>query len=415
MGASIELYTTPSAMEPLFPIDRSGRLEELAMELIRKASNLSNSLHPITRKAIADFLRPMNSYYSNLIEGHDTHPIDIEKILKQDFSEDTLNRDLQMEAHAHIMLHEWLSNAFEAGEIEDIPCSPDFIKMIHREFYTYLPNTFKEMETDGRKTMRIIPGAFRTNEVEVGRHVGPAASSLDSFINRFAEFYDPTSNSNSNQIRRIISIAASHHRLAWIHPFMDVNGRVMRLFSDSCFMYEGLASGGLWSISRGLARTHKTYRAKLANADMKRHGDYDGRGNLSNKMLVEFCVYFLETAIDQINFMHEVLGIERMMKRLEGFADLMAIKKVLRPEAKHILVDVFVKGKITKADAMRITNTSDKTLKNTTDLLEEMGLLKSIREGKEMTYHARYPITLSPMIFPGLYPMDKEIDMMNLF
>ena len=44
----------------------------------------------------------MNCYYSNLIEGHDTHPIDIERALKNDYSQDAHKRDLQLEAKAHI-------------------------------------------------------------------------------------------------------------------------------------------------------------------------------------------------------------------------------------------------------------------------------------------------------------------------
>ena len=44
----------------------------------------------------------MNCYYSNLIEGHRTRPIDIERALAQDFSSDLEQRNLQLEAKAHI-------------------------------------------------------------------------------------------------------------------------------------------------------------------------------------------------------------------------------------------------------------------------------------------------------------------------
>ena len=45
----------------------------------------------------------MNCYYSNLIEGHDTHPHDIERALIQaDYSIDPAKRALQYEAVAHI-------------------------------------------------------------------------------------------------------------------------------------------------------------------------------------------------------------------------------------------------------------------------------------------------------------------------
>ena len=106
MDARPELYLTPNTMEPLFPDGEIKRLENLALELIRKANKLEGIINPITRKAISDFTRPMNSYCSYLIEGNDTHPIDIAKVLKNDYSDDQTKRDLQLEAHAHIKLHE---------------------------------------------------------------------------------------------------------------------------------------------------------------------------------------------------------------------------------------------------------------------------------------------------------------------
>jgi Fic family protein len=50
----------------------------------------------------------MNCYYSNLIEGHDTHPVDIERALKNDYSQDRRKRDLQLEAKAHIAVQRWI-------------------------------------------------------------------------------------------------------------------------------------------------------------------------------------------------------------------------------------------------------------------------------------------------------------------
>lgn len=91
-----EYYTSIAAMEPLYPEDANGILESLALELVEKAGRLSGAMNPITRLAIARFLRPMNSYYSNLIEGHDTHPIDIAKALNNDYSENKTKRDLQL-------------------------------------------------------------------------------------------------------------------------------------------------------------------------------------------------------------------------------------------------------------------------------------------------------------------------------
>ncbi|MEX2514332.1 MAG: Fic family protein [Cyclobacteriaceae bacterium] len=413
MDENMQFYMTPDTMEPLFPSDDTGKLEELATELISKSARLSGTMNPITRKALANFLRPMNSYYSNLIEGHDTHPIDIAKALKNNFSEDKTKRDLQKEAHAHIKLHQEIYVEIKPGDSSLIPTSTAYIKSIHKRFYDHLPEDFKEVTSKEGKRKHVIPGELRVDEVEVGRHIGPFSKNLNLFMDRFEEFYHPKAPQNKSKIRQIIAIASSHHRLAWIHPFLDGNGRVVRLFSDACFMYNGLDSSGLWSISRGLARQSTDYKSKLANADLQRYNDYDGRGNLSNKMLIEFCEFFLSTAIDQIDYMYRILDINNMLSRIESFTELMVIKNKLKLEAKYILSDVFLKGKITKSEAMRITNISDKTLKLLTDKLIEMDLIEAVKEGIKMVYYVKYPVTYSPMLFPGIYPGDKEAEMIR--
>ena len=413
MDATMELYKTPNAMEPLFPDGEIRLLENLAIELIEKSNRLEGTMNPITRRVVSEFLRPMNSYYSNLIEGHDTHPIDIAKALKNDYSNDKTKRDLQLEALAHIQLHKAITEEVTASDSAIIPASSAFLKSVHKRFYDHLPKEFTVVKSKEGVEKHVIPGEFRVDEVEVGRHVGPYSGNLSLFMDRFEEFYNPLSNENKSKIRRIISIAASHHRLAWIHPFLDGNGRVVRLYSDACFMSEKLDSNGLWSISRGLARRNSDYKSRLANADLTRYNDYDGRGNLSNKMLIEFCIFFLETAIDQADYMYRVLDVENMLSRIQGFTDLMVLRKKLRPEAQYILEDVFLKGKITKSDVERITNLSEKTAKIITDSLEEMDLLRKTKEGVHVTFYVNYPVNLSPMFFPGIYPGDKEAEMMR--
>lgn len=84
-------------MEPLLPADPKRELADLAIEVLRKSEALGAQLREPTRSSVADLLRPMNSYYSNLIEGHSTHPIDIERALRADFGGDAKKRQLQQE------------------------------------------------------------------------------------------------------------------------------------------------------------------------------------------------------------------------------------------------------------------------------------------------------------------------------
>ena len=206
MAKKLDLYTDPVSMEPLFPDDPSGKLEALAIKLVEKAAKLSGTLNPITTIAIADFLRPMNSYYSNLIEGHDTHPLDIDRALKNDFSKDKAKRDLQKEAHAHINVHRAISEEFKEGKTFPIPSSADYLKEIHKKFYDFLPKDFRYVKTKEGAIKEVIPGEFRDIEVEVGKHIAPHCKKLNGFIERFEAIYNPTNGDNKSKTKRIISI-----------------------------------------------------------------------------------------------------------------------------------------------------------------------------------------------------------------
>ncbi len=104
---------------------------------------------------------------------------------------------------------------------------------------------------------------------------------------------------------RIIAIASAHHRLNYIHPFTDGNGRVSRLMSHAMALEAGIGGQGLWSVSRGLARglsDRGEYKRMMDMADTPRRGDRDGRGNLSEAALKTYCEWFLKVTLDQITF-----------------------------------------------------------------------------------------------------------------
>lgn len=159
-----------------------------------------------------------------------------------------------------------------------------------------MPERLRWVKGDNDVQAWVEAGETRKRQVVVGRHLPPVPESLDKFMWRFGEFYDP---SKMRGLRPVIALAAAHHRLMWIHPFLDGNGRVARLFTDAYFYRINFPGYGLWDASRGLARRRKEYRAQLSAADYPREGDLAGRGNLSDRTLTEFCRFFMETSLDQ--------------------------------------------------------------------------------------------------------------------
>lgn len=135
---------------------------------------------------------------------------------------------------------------------------------------------------------------------------------IEPLIARFVEAY---SFKMLSKLQKIIGAGASHHRLAWIHPFLDGNGRVSRLFSHTLLRELGIGSE-LWSVSRGLARNVTDYK-RFAQADQPRRGDLDGRGNLTQAGLTEFTIFFLSCCLDQVTFMEELLKPEELLNRVE--------------------------------------------------------------------------------------------------
>ncbi len=399
---NLELYTDPASMTPLLPEKGAGQLYELAFTLIKKSAALSNALNSTTREALVRLIEPMNSYYSNLIEGHNTHPLDIEKALKKNYSREPKKKLLQLESKAHVRAQELMKKRLR----EDDPdiYSPDFIRWLHLEFYKEMPEEFHYSQTHSGNKVKIIPGEFRASEVEVGHHIAPASATLDQFLKLFSETY----NGAKNPIDQIIAAAASHHRLAWIHPFQDGNGRIIRLFSDALFIKEDIDANGLWSISRGLAIHNKEYYSALNNADQKRWNDYDGRGNLSNRALIAFCDFFLKTAIDQVEYMTSLLEIDTALKRIASYVDIMVARKELKPEARYIIEEAFLKGKITRGEVVRLTGKSENTARKIMKEVMDKEILISKSDDVKTPLYINFPMKVAPFLFPKLYPGDIE-------
>jgi Fic family protein len=244
VGIKIGKMTGISYMEPMLP-DLDSGLGDQILALVEKSSSFSGSLNASLKASVGDIVRAMNCYYSNLIEGHDTHLADIERAMKSDYSKEPKKRDLQLEARAHIEVQ----GTIDRGEMPFPTLSLEGICWIHREFCSRLPDSLLQVEDPvTNTTIQMTPGELRTRHVKVGRHLAPEPDSVPILLARFVQAY---SSPMLSKTQRILAVGAGHHRLAWIHPFMDDNGRVTRLLSHALLKELGIGSE-LWSVSRGL-------------------------------------------------------------------------------------------------------------------------------------------------------------------
>lgn len=394
-------------MTPFFPDPGSVELQRLSLELIKASSKLGGTLNQNTRVAMAELVSPMNSYYSNLIEGHFTNPIEIENALNNKYSTNPAKRVLQLEAKAHVRVNKLLQ-----AKLSETPVmTADFIRWLHDEFYRDLPKELKIIKTIEGKTLELIPGEFRSTEVSVGMHIAPAARIVSQCLDLFADNYDL--GTIRDPFKRIIAIAASHHKLAWIHPFLDGNGRIVRLFSEACLINEGLHADGMWSISRGLAVNKDAYYAALSNADEQRLNDFDGRGNLSEARLREFCIFFLETAIDQVQFMTSLFDTDGLVGRVHRYVDLMVSRKLLRDESRYVIIEALLLGKVARGDMERLTGRSEITARAIMNDLIEAGVLKPESDKIRSALRINFPVNVAPYFFPKLFPKDVEATILS--
>ena len=386
-----------SLMEPLLIGDRSrhrGEITDLALELTQKAAGFRRSLSPSLLASLADLVRSMNCYYSNLIEGHDTHPVDIERALKNDYSKDAHKRDLQLEAKAHIAVQKWIDGGGLKGSLA---IQPEGIREVHRRFCEMLPDDLLWVDdTVTKEKLRVVPGEFRTRDVQVGTHVAISPGALPRFLERFQQVYSKVGKTES-----IISTAAAHHRLLWIHPFVDGNGRVTRLVSHA-MMLEVLDTGAVWSVARGLARRVADYKRLLANCDLTRRNDLDGRGTLSEEALAEFTQFFLKVCIDQVDFMESLVQPDRLRTRILMWAEEEIRLGELPAKSGAILEALLYRGELPRGDADAVVGTSERQGRRIVSALLEKEVLTS--ESTRAPLRLAFPATLASRWMPGLFP-----------
>jgi Fic family protein len=382
--------------EPLMVSEASphrGELNDLALELAEKSAAFRSSLPVSIASALADLVRAMNCYYSNLIEGHNTHPIDIERALEGNYSADPKKRDLQLEAKAHIEVQKWI----DGNGLKDSPTASTSIVEIHRRFCELLPEDLLWVEyPDTGERVRVVPGEFRDRHVEVGRHVAISPGAVPRFLDRLYQAYQ-----RSGRIEAILAAACAHHRLLWVHPFLDGNGRVARLMSYA-MLRQSLDTRGLWSVARGLARDEKTYKDHLAACDGDRRGDRDGRGTLSEAALASFTAFFLKTCIDQVQFMGHLMKPDRLRDRIMIWCEDEIRAGTLPPKSDIVLKTILFQGALERGDVVSMLGMSERAARRITSALLKAGAITSTSTRAPL--HLALPAKYAERWMPGLFP-----------
>lgn len=397
-------YENPLRIEPCLVDPLPSALVDLVAEVGKAAAALGAALHPRTARSLSQLVALMNCYYSNLIEGHRTRPRDIERALVNELDTDPVRRDLQLEAISHVRVQSAIESDFLEGRMAD-PTSPPFILKLHQDFYEGASEPMLQLKRADGSTFQMQPGRFRKLASEdnvVGLHQPPTSAFVDSFMSHFHERYRFDKLGGG---MRIVAIAAAHHRFNFIHPFSDGNGRVSRLMSHAMSLAAGIGAHGLWSISRGLARglaDRSDYHRMMNHADSPRQSAVDGRGNLSEKALVEFVAWFLEVALDQIRFMQSLFDLGALDQRIQSYV---VNQLHLSEECARGVSAIATRGTMPRGQATRQLANSERRGREILSELVSQKLLRS--ETPKGDVYLNFSIASSEYLFPQLFPVGE--------
>ena len=381
-----------------------GELQDAAVELYQMDAGLNSNIPKPLIAPMKYLLRIVNSFYSNRIEGNPTLPADILHA-QEDQENSSDNADI-LEIKHHIEVQASLANRAIAP---DKVCSGEFLRHIHKEFYQKLDDEYLIIgNSETGEKISLIPGEFRKRTVKVGKHVPPSTQEeIEYYMRWFNDAYNPM---KIYGLSKVFAAAGSHHRLMWIHPFLDGNGRVGRLFTDNYMRCAGFGGYGLWSMSRGFGRDIDAYYVALAKADSPRKGDFDGRGILSDEGLLEFTKYFIQVALDQVRYFTGLLEPQRLNDRIDIYFEMRSrgafvssSGKPLPPlaeGARDIYRKLLYNGPQQRNDLQNMLKVSERTCRT---------IISQMKEDKLVVAPLKKPVALalSPnsieLLFPHLW------------
>lgn len=376
----------------------SPAIRERETAVARLSGELSGRLPPSTRAALAQCLEGINSYYSNLIEGQGTQPVEAERALKRSLAERRQDRsgDLALLAVAHIQTERWMRQLLKNDPAVDV-ASEVFIRELHRHFVSQLPESLRVVSGRDGETGINVPGELRTQDVDVGAHLAPPPEDVPGLLAAFAESWKTLPKTPAH-------ILLAHHRFAWIHPFLDGNGRIGRLLSTAMLARHGLDADGLWSLSRGLAKRRDRYYEHLALADQPRQGDFDGRGALSQKAAQRFTEFMLDTCEDQIGFMSARLQIEHVKDRVARFCAERKLVMNHDERAAPLLIEAMFMGRLERGAAGRLLGLGERAARMVVSECVADGLLVATSPRADLT--PAFPVYAAAYLFPHLFEID---------
>ena len=383
---------TLSSIEPLlFEGEIPRRLADLVCQIQEEVASLHRGLQPDASREIADLVRHADR--DSFIDGRGARLDDARGPLNGDEPAGT-----RSPSAAEVQAETFVLRAIDEGHVAGTlpsPTSIAFLTWAHRSFYQALAGLAPEVPDP--QSARMTPGRLREGSEESGDpgyQVPRSSERVGTFLAHFERRFGAAERWPS---ARIIAVAAAHHRLNLIRPFPSGNERVSRLMSHAMVMRAGIGGGGLWSISRGLARKQGDYVRMMRHAASRRTGDRDGTGQLSASALRVFSEWMLVVMLDEVRAARASFAFEALEPRY---------RRLLRAldyddKAQDLAGAILRFGQIDRGDASVVLKTSERTARNALSRLVQGGFLTSATPKGPV--RIAFPIEYRDQLFPQVF------------
>ncbi|HSW16017.1 MAG TPA: Fic family protein, partial [Ramlibacter sp.] len=251
-----------------------------------------------------------------------------------------------------------LEESIEAGA----PLPENLLRALHA-------TTVSELSREGDRT----PGTYRAGAVRIAKadHQPPDALAVPTYMAELVEFI----NRGDAPKYDLMKVALAHHRFAWIHPFGNGNGRVVRLLTYALLIKYGFqvtAAGRLLNPAAVFCADRNRYYEMLGKADA---GTSDA--------LEAWCAYVLVGIRDELNKVNQLADYGHLQAAILLPAVAYAKdRRYITPQEAAILSTTIRAGVVKAGDlesSMPAMNVNQRTYQ--IRKLVDSGMLEPIKQG----------------------------------
>lgn len=229
--------------------------------------------------------------------------------------------------------------------------------------------TVRGLEREGDAT----PGAYRQKPVQISKseHLPPEAVLVPQYMAELVAFINRSDSAKYD----LIKVALSHHRFAWIHPFSNGNGRVVRLLTYTLLIKYGFnvkTGGRVLNPTAVFCNERDHYYAMLGLADT---GLAEG--------LEKWCVYVLSGMLAELQKVDRLTDFSYLIDRILTPALHYARQRELVTTFEEQILLATARLGIAKASDLKevMYELSERQRTYLISKLVERGMLAPIREG----------------------------------